>query len=93
MNSLVTDLAANSMEICRRAMGGHGFGGGEELIQLNNDYLSKPAVEGEQDGRRGFSFGDMPTHGQLVDAGQQVRSSDKLDPSHVYKICGRRRAA
>lgn len=47
LKSLATDLAANSVEICRRAMGGHGFGGGTGLIQLNNDYLSKPTVEGD----------------------------------------------
>ncbi|KAK5142904.1 hypothetical protein LTR32_004855 [Rachicladosporium monterosium] len=28
-------------------MGGHGFGGGSGYIQLNNDYLSKPTVEGD----------------------------------------------
>jgi acyl-CoA oxidase len=40
-------LAADGIETCRRAMGGHGFGGGSGLIQLNNDYLSKPTVEGD----------------------------------------------
>ena len=47
LKSLATDLAANGIEICRRAMGGHGFGGGTGLIQLNADYLSKPTVEGD----------------------------------------------
>lgn len=47
LKSLCTDLAANGIETCRRAMGGHGFGGGSGLIQLNNDYLSKPTVEGD----------------------------------------------
>jgi acyl-CoA oxidase len=28
-------------------MGGHGFGGGTGLVQLNADYLSKPTVEGD----------------------------------------------
>jgi acyl-CoA oxidase len=40
-------LAADGIETCRRAMGGHGFGGGSGLIQLNNDYLSKPTVKGD----------------------------------------------
>jgi acyl-CoA oxidase len=40
-------LAADGVETCRRAMGGHGFGGGSGLIQLNNDYLSEPTVEGD----------------------------------------------
>ena len=47
MKSLATDLAANGIETCRRAMGGHGFGGGTGLVQLNADYLSKPTVEGD----------------------------------------------
>ena len=28
-------------------MGGHGFGGGSGMIALNNEYLSKPTVEGD----------------------------------------------
>lgn len=47
LKSLCTELAANGIESCRRAMGGHGFGGGSGLIQLNSDYLSKPTVEGD----------------------------------------------
>ena len=47
LKSLCTDLAANGIETCRRAMGGHGFGGGSGLVQLNSDYLSKPTVEGD----------------------------------------------
>jgi acyl-CoA oxidase len=47
LKSLCTDYAANGIEACRRALGGHGFGGGSGLIQLNNDYLSKPTVEGD----------------------------------------------
>ncbi|KAK4494062.1 hypothetical protein PRZ48_014325 [Zasmidium cellare] len=47
LKSLTTEMAADGIETCRRAMGGHGFGGGTGLIQLNNDYLSKPTVEGD----------------------------------------------
>jgi acyl-CoA oxidase len=47
LKSLCTTLAADGIETCRRAMGGHGFGGGSGLIQLNADYLSKPTVEGD----------------------------------------------
>jgi acyl-CoA oxidase len=47
LKSLCTTLAADGIEICRRAMGGHGFGGGSGIIPLNNDYLSKPTVEGD----------------------------------------------
>lgn len=47
LKSLCTMLAADGVETCRRALGGHGFGGGSGLIQLNNDYLSKPTVEGD----------------------------------------------
>ena len=47
LKSLCTDYAANGIETCRRALGGHGFGGGSGLIQANADYLSKPTVEGD----------------------------------------------
>ncbi|KAK5442726.1 hypothetical protein LTS15_010933 [Exophiala xenobiotica] len=47
LKSLTTELAANGIESCRRAMGGHGYGGGTGLVQLNADYLSKPTVEGD----------------------------------------------
>ena len=47
LKSLCTMLAADGVETSRRACGGHGFGGGSGLIALNNDYLSKPTVEGD----------------------------------------------
>lgn len=47
LKSLCTELAANSIETCRRAMGGHGFMYSSGFVQLNNDYLSKPTVEGD----------------------------------------------
>lgn len=46
LKSLATDLTANGIEACRRAMGGHGFGA-SGLVQLNANYLSKPTVEGD----------------------------------------------
>ncbi|KAF2758648.1 acyl-CoA oxidase [Pseudovirgaria hyperparasitica] len=47
LKALCTTYAADGIETCRRAMGGHGFGGGSGLININNDYLSKPTVEGD----------------------------------------------
>ncbi|KAL1797116.1 hypothetical protein ACET3X_003722 [Alternaria dauci] len=47
LKSLCTTLAADGIETYRRAMGGHGFGGGSGLVGLNADYLSKPTVEGD----------------------------------------------
>lgn len=47
LKSLATDLSANGIETCRRAMGGHGFGGATGLIQINADWLAKPTVEGD----------------------------------------------
>jgi acyl-CoA oxidase len=47
LKSYCTEIAADSIETCRRAMGGHGFGGASGFTQLNNDYLSKPTVEGD----------------------------------------------
>jgi acyl-CoA oxidase len=37
LKSLCTTYAANGIETCRRAMGGHGFGGGSGLININNE--------------------------------------------------------
>ncbi|KAF9886343.1 hypothetical protein FE257_011602 [Aspergillus nanangensis] len=47
LKSLCTTMTADGIEVCRRSMGGHGFGGGSGLVQLNNDYLAKPTVEGD----------------------------------------------
>lgn len=47
LKSLSSELAAGGIEICRRSMGGHGFGGGSGLVGLNADYSSKPTVEGD----------------------------------------------
>ncbi|KAM3419713.1 Acyl-coenzyme A oxidase [Cercospora zeina] len=47
LKSVCTTLAADGIETCRRAMGGHGFGGGSGMVGLNNEYLSKPTVEGD----------------------------------------------
>ncbi|KAK5056228.1 hypothetical protein LTR84_012781 [Exophiala bonariae] len=47
LKSLCTSLAANGIETCRRALGGHGFGGRSGLIPLNANYLNKPTVEGD----------------------------------------------
>ena len=35
LKSLCTTYAADGIETCRRAMGGHGFGGGSGLVQIN----------------------------------------------------------
>lgn len=47
LKSVCTSFAADGIEICRRSMGGHGFGGYSGMMSLNNDYLSKPTVEGD----------------------------------------------
>ncbi|OAG37860.1 hypothetical protein AYO21_07966 [Fonsecaea monophora] len=47
LKSLCTTLVADGIETCRRAMGGHGFGGDSGMVALNNEYLSKPTVEGD----------------------------------------------
>ena len=39
LKSLCTTLAADGIETCRRAMGGHGFGGGSGLVGLNAEYV------------------------------------------------------
>ncbi len=47
LKSLCTGLAADGIETCRRALGGHGFGGYSGFIPLNTNYLSRPTVEGD----------------------------------------------
>lgn len=42
-----TLLVADGSEVCRRALGGHGYGGGSGMIPLNTDHLDKPTVEGD----------------------------------------------
>ena len=47
LKSLCTSLAADGIEIGRRALGGHGFGAGSGLLQLNSEYHSQVTVEGD----------------------------------------------
>lgn len=47
LKSLCTTLAADGIEVGRRALGGHGFGAGSGLIAVNNDYHSRVTVEGD----------------------------------------------
>ena len=47
LKSLSTTLAADGIETCRRALGGHGFGGGSGLIPLIANFFNKPTVEGD----------------------------------------------
>ena len=47
LKSMCTDLAADGIETCRRAVGGHGFSAASGFITLNNDYHSRPTVEGD----------------------------------------------
>ena len=47
LKSLCTGLTADGVETCRRALGGHGFGGYSGFIPLNTNYLSRPTVEGD----------------------------------------------
>ncbi|KAJ9654037.1 hypothetical protein H2198_006892 [Neophaeococcomyces mojaviensis] len=47
LKACCTLLVADGSETCRRALGGHGFGGGSGMIPLNTDHLDKPTVEGD----------------------------------------------
>jgi len=47
LKACCTLLVADGNETCRRALGGHGFGGGSGLIPLVTDHLDKPTVEGD----------------------------------------------
>jgi acyl-CoA oxidase len=47
LKAACTLIVADGSETCRRALGGHGFGGGSGMIPLTTDHLDKPTVEGD----------------------------------------------
>lgn len=47
LKAACTLITADGAETCRRALGGHGFGGGSGMIPLNTDNLDTPTVEGD----------------------------------------------
>jgi acyl-CoA oxidase len=49
LKSLCTTLAADGIETCRRAMGGHGFGGYSGLVQLNSTTSQSLLLKGTID--------------------------------------------
>jgi acyl-CoA oxidase len=47
LKAACTLMVADGSEVCRRALGGHGFGGGSGMIPINTDSLDAPTVEGD----------------------------------------------
>lgn len=47
LKSCCTLLVADGTEVCRRALGGHGFAGASGMIPITTDHLDKPTVEGD----------------------------------------------
>ncbi|KAE8382411.1 acyl-CoA dehydrogenase/oxidase C-terminal [Aspergillus bertholletiae] len=47
LKSFCTSIVADGIETCRRALGGHGYGGASGFIRLSPDYLSRVTVEGD----------------------------------------------
>ncbi|KAF1817301.1 acyl-CoA oxidase [Eremomyces bilateralis CBS 781.70] len=47
LKAACTIITADGSEICRRALGGHGFSGASGMIPLNTDNLDSPTVEGD----------------------------------------------
>ncbi|OGM39650.1 fatty-acyl coenzyme A oxidase (Pox1) [Aspergillus bombycis] len=47
LKSLCTGIVADGIETCRRALGGHGYGGASGFTRLSPDYLSRVTVEGD----------------------------------------------
>ncbi|KAJ5527825.1 fatty-acyl coenzyme A oxidase (Pox1) [Penicillium frequentans] len=47
LKSLCTGVVADGIETCRRALGGHGYGGASGFTRLSPDYLSRVTVEGD----------------------------------------------
>ncbi|KIV81179.1 hypothetical protein PV11_08616 [Exophiala sideris] len=80
LKSLCTTLAADGIETCRRAMGGHGFGGGSGMIPLNNEYLSKPTVEGDN------WMITQQTAAYLIKRMTEVAKNPKLKPTESVDV-------
>ncbi|KAK4942759.1 hypothetical protein LTR10_017519 [Elasticomyces elasticus] len=80
LKSLCTTLAADGIETCRRAMGGHGFGGGSGMIALNNEYLSKPTVEGDN------WMITQQTAAYLIKRMTEVAKNPKLRPTESVDV-------
>ncbi|OAA54642.1 Acyl-CoA oxidase [Cordyceps fumosorosea ARSEF 2679] len=47
LKSLSTEVTNAGIEACRRAMGGHGYGAGSGLVEMQRDYQAKPILEGD----------------------------------------------
>ncbi|KAJ3494336.1 hypothetical protein NLG97_g4148 [Lecanicillium saksenae] len=47
LKSWSTDITNTGIETCRRAMGGHGYGSGSGLVEMQKDYQAKPILEGD----------------------------------------------
>lgn len=47
LKAACTLLVADGSEVCRRALGGHGFSAASGMIPLTTDHLDKPTVEGD----------------------------------------------
>ncbi|EGX96023.1 Acyl-CoA oxidase [Cordyceps militaris CM01] len=47
LKSLSTEITNAGIETCRRAMGGHGYGSGSGLVEMQKDYQAKPILEGD----------------------------------------------
>jgi acyl-CoA oxidase len=47
LKSACTLITADGTEVCRRALGGHGFSAASGMIPLNTDRLDSPTVEGD----------------------------------------------
>ena len=47
LKACCTLLVADGNEVCRRALGGHGFAGASGMIPITTDHLDKPTVEGD----------------------------------------------
>ena len=80
LKSLCTTLAADGIETCRRAMGGHGFGGGSGMIPLNNEYLSKPTVEGDN------WMITQQTAAYLIKRMTEVEKNPKMKPTESVDV-------
>ncbi|KAL3465672.1 acyl-CoA dehydrogenase/oxidase C-terminal [Aspergillus heterothallicus] len=78
LKSFCTNLVADGIETCRRALGGHGYGGASGFTRLCPDYLSRVTVEGDN-----WMITQQVASYLIKRMGEAAAQSTGADPSHL----------
>ncbi|KAL2818533.1 acyl-CoA dehydrogenase/oxidase C-terminal [Aspergillus granulosus] len=78
LKSFCTNLVADGIETCRRALGGHGYGGASGFTRLYPDYLSRVTVEGDN-----WMITQQVASYLIKRMGEAAAQSTGADPSHL----------